>query len=483
MAASRHGWPRRYVDLILQATFLPRAEARAAFEQWTAERDFDAISWEEMRLLVPLSRRKDADVIRSPVRPRVIGVSRYLWARTQVRIARSVGAIDSLSEVGVDALLFKGAALHADGLGIEAGRVFSDLDILVRPRDFHRALDRLFADGWKASTGRSNAETRRLAAVRAGVNLSLGREGEIDLHSHMFHYARRDASADEELWARTRTGTLAGRPVRAPDPEHALLAQLAHSCYSEAGDWAVECFARSTRQSVEWPRLIDLADRRGLLPIVDRRLSYLVEALRFDLPDDARAALAARPRRMLERLKAYSLLAPREGRRPLDRAVGLLADLALPKSLYTIERKQNARAKFVRPTPIGRLLRGAGPVGAVSPALAAQEAIVRFDADPRAKLLFLDLEIAHHPARRKVLFDVRLDDATLAILKARLPHSKIEKKRILSFRLRLPDSAPHGAPIKIVSLLNHPVSADSSQFHRLRNDAVAFVVRQAALSR
>lgn len=124
-----------------------------------------------------------------------------------------------------------------------------------------------------------------------------------------------------------------------------------------------------------------------------------------------------------------------------------------------------------------------GRSGAVSASLAAHEATVRFDAALRAKLLFLDLEIAHHPARRKVLFEVRLDDATLAILKARLPHSRIEKTRILSFRLHLPDSAPGGAPIKIVALLNHPVSADSSLLHRLRNDAVAFVVRQAALSR
>jgi len=480
-ASARRGWPRRDVDLLLRATLLPADEARAAFARWAAERDFEAISWEEMRLLTPLARRKDIGLAESPLTPRILGVSRYLWARTQIRVARSIGAIEALAAAGIETLVFKGAALHAAGLASESGRVFSDLDALVRPGEFLAALECLLDAGWAAGTGRSNAETRRLAATRAGLNLSCGKDGEVDLHNAMFHYARRDAAADEDLWARARPAVLAGRPVRVPDPEHALVAQFAHSCYSEAGDWAIDCFVRAGAEAIDWPRLIDLADRRGLLPVVERRLAYLVEALRFDLPAEARQALAARPRRVAERLKAYALLAPRQNRRPLDRVAGFVADRLLPRRSYAIERKQSARPKFVLPAA-GRRLRGAATPAAVLPLGPTLEATLRFARPLAGGRLFVELEIAPDPARRKAQFELRLGDESVAILKARLRPVRRGGERRLAYRVRLPDGAGEAA-MHIVALANRAAAADAAPSFRAANDPLPFIVRTAALGR
>ena len=49
------GWPDPHIHLLLRALLSPEAQARQAWAAWLAIRDFDDVTWEEMRLLAPLA--------------------------------------------------------------------------------------------------------------------------------------------------------------------------------------------------------------------------------------------------------------------------------------------------------------------------------------------------------------------------------------------------------------------------------------------
>src|SRR5262249_9687478 len=145
----------------------------------------------------------------SALRPRIDGLAKRLWTETQLRFRETASAFDRLKQRQIEFLVFKGGAQYAEGLAVATRRIMGDVDILVRPAQAVAALDALASDGWSATKGESFDLLRRLAAVRLSGNFKKGENGEIDLHSSPFHFARVDSGLDEELWSRARPATLA----------------------------------------------------------------------------------------------------------------------------------------------------------------------------------------------------------------------------------------------------------------------------------
>ncbi len=84
MAAPRErGWPHGTTDLLLKAALAPEPIAARAWKAWTRERDFDKVTWPEMRLLAPLAIRLATLDPDSPLRPRIDGLAKRLWTETQ----------------------------------------------------------------------------------------------------------------------------------------------------------------------------------------------------------------------------------------------------------------------------------------------------------------------------------------------------------------------------------------------------------------
>lgn len=124
-----------------------------------------------------------------------------------------------LSEAGIAVLPLKGVLLQSELYGSDLGRRMLDVDVLVRPRDYHRARRVLCQKG---------ATCRRNGAWECSVCMP-GRRYPVDLHRRLLLPVSFGLST-AEVFARARPDSaLFGVPVWLPDPLD-LYAHLVGHC-------------------------------------------------------------------------------------------------------------------------------------------------------------------------------------------------------------------------------------------------------------
>jgi hypothetical protein len=267
--------PRRSSDLLLRANLAPEDEAARAWRDWLRLRSIEEATWPEIRLLTPLARRIANLDSCSPHRPRLEGLAKAHWTRTQLTLRDSASALDALRSAGIDCLLFKGAAYYAEGIAPATRRVLGDVDILVPPEARATAIDCLFEAGWSVG-GQSSTEN-------FSCNFRKGEFGDIDLHRDAFHFSRRNQKLDAQLWENARPARLAGRSVLVTSPADSVVIGIAHGISSGDCDWAIDIAYRVSTSKIKWDRVAYIADGRGLVPYVLSGLNYL-GALGVDIP-------------------------------------------------------------------------------------------------------------------------------------------------------------------------------------------------------
>ena len=174
--------PNRNIDLLLRANLAPDDRAVRAWRDWLRMRSVDDATWPELRLLAPLARRIATLDSYSPLRPRLEGLAKAHWTKTQLIIRDCASALDALRSAGIDCLLFKGAANYAEGLAPATRRIMGDVDILVPPEAVVAASDRLCEAGWSAEGGQPPEIVRHDVQRRISTNFRNGEFGDIDLH-------------------------------------------------------------------------------------------------------------------------------------------------------------------------------------------------------------------------------------------------------------------------------------------------------------
>ena len=346
----RRSWPVGPVDLLLQAVAAPEPQAREAWRIWNAKRDFDRLSWSEMRLIAAFSERIGQVDPQSPLRPRIDGLTKHMWTTTQLALRQAADAFDQLARAGIPFIVFKGGALHAEGFGPSCRRIMGDVDLLVHNESARTAVDALTSGGWSSVTGESPEYLRRLAQFRISGNYRKGRHGEIDLHINPFHFSRFDRKLDDSLWRDARQAELALRSVLIPDPTDAIVIGLAHAPLSNSGDWAVDIVTRITHQPIDWERLSDAAIRRGLVPSCLSGLRYLREVLQVPIPDATLSALTKAPVAVGAWLKYWSNVRDRKDRNLIEKAANRGADRLLRRQGYSYFLKDSAAVTVTRPT-------------------------------------------------------------------------------------------------------------------------------------
>ena len=274
--------PSRSIDLLLRANLAPDDRAVRAWRDWLRIRSVDDASGSELRLLAPLARRMATLDSYSPFRPRLGGLAKAHWTKTQLILRDCASALDALRSAGIDCLLFKGAANYAEGLALATRRIMCDVDILVPPEAVVAASDRLCEAGWSAD-GQPPEIVRHEVQRRISTNFRKGEFGAIDLHRSVFHFSRRVRELDASLWEKARPARLAGRPVLVPSPADSVVISIAHGVINGDGDWAMDVAYRVSACQVDWDRVVDIADRRGLVPPVLSGLTY-VKTLGVDIP-------------------------------------------------------------------------------------------------------------------------------------------------------------------------------------------------------
>ncbi|MBX3380189.1 MAG: nucleotidyltransferase family protein [Phycisphaeraceae bacterium] len=188
-------WPDAGQSELLRVCLQPEDAARAAWKRWRATVDFERTDGGSFRLLGLVFRRVSGWACDDPVLPRLKGIYRKGWVRTQMLLAGKPALIESLSREGIPTMLLKGAALIPTVYGDAGTRPMDDFDLFVPHKRAKHAMDLLLARGWKSEFLNREALVDSLHAC----HFRHPKEGNLDLHWHVMHADCR-AGADSDFW-------------------------------------------------------------------------------------------------------------------------------------------------------------------------------------------------------------------------------------------------------------------------------------------
>ncbi len=162
-------------------------------------------------------------------------------------------------------LLWKGPALGAIAWGDPTARHFTDLDLLVTPRDLARASDALLAAGWRRRLGMSRPQQRVLLGGRGAIDLERSTdEPYVELHWRFLGARFPTPLRPAEVLDRAERVDLGGVAVRTPNAADTLLLHAVHSMkhgWSQAEE--VATFARLAARSPDALDVLLGRDARG----------------------------------------------------------------------------------------------------------------------------------------------------------------------------------------------------------------------------
>jgi hypothetical protein len=307
-AVLRRYWPAETQTLLLTAALADPTEAPAAWREWLARRDLDDASWAEVRLLSTVARRM-ARFEGSPVLPRIQGIRRFVWTRTQMCLAKTRPLLTALSKAGLRMMLIKGAARLALEPSCAADRFMNDVDILVHLEDWRAALDVAHREGWRAWM--HGIPDKSLRGSRPGphsfpyqhaVDFRMPGpshlDGSVDLHSFALLVCR-NVGDDDRLWARAVPVVLQGIGFLVPCPTDQLMLTLAHGLLFDpnpVADWALDASALVRFGTIDWDLLEAETAARDIDPYIASTLTFLNERLRVDVPAGTLARVTGRVR-------------------------------------------------------------------------------------------------------------------------------------------------------------------------------------------
>lgn len=288
-------------------------EAGEAWRVWRRMVDFDAVDAASQRLLPQIARRLAVLAPNDPIRARIRGIYRFVWARNQSHLRNAARVVRLLSENGVPVLALKGLAL-ASAYGDDWGaRPMFDVDLLVPTALAAVALTVLEAAGWRAVFAMSSATVAsRLLVRRHSWNYSHPESGEIDVHWHVFAESL-GPRADQFVWAAAIDQRVLDVELQRPCDADLLLHLIEHGAHLEPAS-TLQWLADAHRLLVSGDPA-ELADRlsararaHGLLDSAVAGLGALDELLGTGVATPLRSALRATRPRFLDRLEARTAI-------------------------------------------------------------------------------------------------------------------------------------------------------------------------------
>lgn len=205
--------------------------------------------------------------------------ARNLFLMTELR-----DILKLFKEHGIEVIPYKGPVLALAAYGNPALRVFSDLDLLVHPRDARRAADLLISRGYAPEYNLN--DERQAAYVHRKCELLFEQsESKLFVEIHWAvtpNYLSRKLEA-EGFWTRLRELTLNGSPVLSFSTEDLLLILCVHAGKHlwERLAWVCDVAELiGARKDIDWERVRAEAGRAGV-----RRMLHLGLFLAHDLLD------------------------------------------------------------------------------------------------------------------------------------------------------------------------------------------------------
>jgi hypothetical protein len=458
-------WPRGDHHLLLKAVLAPDdAIAVAAARRWLDAHDIDSVTFRDHRLLAAMAQRFGPAIADHPAYPRLVGVSRQLWARSQLAIGEARAALLELS-TAMKPMLMKGASRAAVDPKAAKSRVAADIDLLVHPADMGKALSILFGRGWQASTGASALRlASELPRIRA-LNLFYGRLGDIDLHQAAYHPLNHSQADEAALWSRSLPARFHGMDMLAPSASDRAALAIAHGSLDAHlhSDWLVDCAVAISDPAFQWRDFVTTVELRHIEVAAAIALGYLAGPIGIDMPGD-----------ILDRIRSAA------GRRGFERALVLLQakprdDLGTAGNLLRGAAKLHRKGKFVeyspadaRPRIRGRKLRSLPstpmPLGLV----------MRATLPGTARAGSLRLRIAVPAVARRIEFEINGPGRHVAGLSVRT-FARRERLIDVVFKLDLPLD-PHEGPFVIEARPTRQLRERADPQETARYGAVPFML-------
>lgn len=283
----RRYWPPEGQILLLIAALADLETARRAWQEWSARQELADATSPEVRLLAAAARRMPDLAPGVPLDPRLVGARRYIWTQTQLTLGTTRPLLTAMRAEGLRLILIKGAARLANDPMLAQERALQDIDALVHPEDWERALNLALREGWTHKYPNNDlAGLRRMHAV--GLRSPRpGAGGEFDLHRYVLTECRNEGQ-DASLWRRAEPVRFLDLDVLRPCATDFALVTLAQSMlYSAAptaAHWALDVDPLIRAQEIDWDLLLREAHARCIAPFVAAPLLMLQERIGCPVP-------------------------------------------------------------------------------------------------------------------------------------------------------------------------------------------------------
>jgi hypothetical protein len=302
------GVPKAALNLLAQAALAPEHEALVAWRRWRRDYDIDTTPWNEVRMLGAVAARIDWLEPDAAIRPRISGIRKFLWVKSQICLKNAIEGLAVLDRVGMPTLLMKGAARIACDAAAAQERLIRDVDVLVPLGSEQKAFDALEAHGWSLADVGWQAPLRQWGGTAAHHAWALTKcDSEIDLH-HFSNFLNRLKGDDDGIWRRARRICWRGANVYVPSPADALLIALIHGVrwsIDSAADWTIDASSVLDEGILDWDVFLEEARARMLQAVLVAGLQYLRDILKKTVPSEVLNILQAEATALQEAELAY----------------------------------------------------------------------------------------------------------------------------------------------------------------------------------
>jgi hypothetical protein len=307
-------WPLPWHEVLVRAATADDDGAVRAWNRLRRDLTLAEILEDAPRLLPAVARR----VTRADPHHRDVAdlraIHRQVWATNTRILAASLPKVEMLSKAGFDPLVLKGGALVGAVYGDLGARAMTDVDVIVRARDFDAALDALEAEGMTTTEDRTR--TRRMWH---GIGLADGTAA-VDLHHLMSSWLPFD---EEALWARSEQTEVLGHTIRVPAPADLFTHAVVHGVRPNDPvnlRWIVDAHSVAARRpDLDWAGLVERLTGPAV-PLVLDATTYLVSRFSTPVPASVVSALSqrhvSRGDAVMYRISVTGDLGPVAGRLP-----------------------------------------------------------------------------------------------------------------------------------------------------------------------
>jgi hypothetical protein len=297
--------PNAHQTLLLKACLLDNDQAIQHWEKWmsvngfsnlTSEKSsgilpqvYDPLDFSSQRLLALLYKKMSSAGVNHPLVNSLKGYYRYVWVRNQVIKEQLKSIVEILNAQGITHLVIKGFPMIEAYYKDLGARSVLDLDIMVHPDHWSKALEILAKEGWAGKDAMYIPEAVQDTLVHATHFVK--DIFEIDLHIR-FHDFPLTKNTVNSFWNGAVTYKPGHKMLR---PEHQLISALIHG-YDIGGDTVLRAIADTTyiirnTPNFYWNIVIDIVQENNLQIPAKVLLEHLNQEGFCVIPEHVLAAL------------------------------------------------------------------------------------------------------------------------------------------------------------------------------------------------